>query len=100
LMDMAAIMYRRKKKGQSPFKPDRDHLHHIFMRAGLSPRQALAGITCMALLFASIGIIGYVANVPDVVMFTLFIALFALYSWAIQHIWKVVAWWRKNAVNL
>ena len=26
LMDMAAIMYRRVKRGRSPFRPDRDHL--------------------------------------------------------------------------
>ena len=34
LMDMAAIMIRRISKGKSPFLPDRDHLHHIFLRAG------------------------------------------------------------------
>ncbi|MFA0071872.1 undecaprenyl-phosphate alpha-N-acetylglucosaminyl 1-phosphate transferase, partial [Vibrio breoganii] len=30
LMDMAAIMFRRVRRGVSPFKPDREHLHHIF----------------------------------------------------------------------
>ncbi|MFA0544224.1 undecaprenyl-phosphate alpha-N-acetylglucosaminyl 1-phosphate transferase, partial [Vibrio sp. 10N.222.52.B7] len=27
LMDMAAIMFRRVRRGDSPFKPDREHLH-------------------------------------------------------------------------
>ena len=27
LMDMAAIMFRRVRRGVSPFKPDREHLH-------------------------------------------------------------------------
>ncbi len=31
LMDMLAIVIRRYRKGKSPFKPDRDHLHHIFI---------------------------------------------------------------------
>ena len=44
LMDMAAIMYRRAKKGQSVLRPDRQHLHNIFMRAGLSSRRSLAAI--------------------------------------------------------
>lgn len=39
LMDMAAIMIRRIRKGNSPFKPDRKHLHHIFLRAGLTSRN-------------------------------------------------------------
>lgn len=33
---MAEIMYRQIKHGRSPFRPDRDHLHHICQRAGLS----------------------------------------------------------------
>ena len=41
LMDMAAIMIRRIRRGDSPFKPDREHLHHIFQRLGLSSRQTL-----------------------------------------------------------
>ena len=48
IMDMAAIMFRRIKRGESPFKPDRDHLHHIFQRLGLSPLQ-----TSFTIFFAS-----------------------------------------------
>ena len=28
-MDMVAIMYRRLRKGMSPFSPDRQHIHHL-----------------------------------------------------------------------
>ncbi|GAA4876954.1 UDP-N-acetylglucosamine--undecaprenyl-phosphate N-acetylglucosaminephosphotransferase [Ferrimonas pelagia] len=96
LMDMAAIMYRRKKKGQSPFKPDRDHLHHIFMRAGLNPRQALGYITAIAILFAGIGIAGHLLAIPEYLMLAGFVALFTVYAWAIQHIWIVVKWLRAH----
>ena len=57
LMDMAAIMARRIRKGKSPFLPDRDHLHHIFLRAGFSARQALVIIFCVAVLLAGVGIL-------------------------------------------
>ncbi|CDL62691.1 Undecaprenyl-phosphate N-acetylglucosaminyl 1-phosphate transferase [Klebsiella pneumoniae IS39] len=40
LMDMVAIMYRRLRKGMSPFSPDRQHIHHLIMRAGFTSRQA------------------------------------------------------------
>jgi UDP-GlcNAc:undecaprenyl-phosphate GlcNAc-1-phosphate transferase len=36
LIDMLAIVMRRYRKSKSPFKPDREHLHHILQRAGLS----------------------------------------------------------------
>ena len=40
LIDMVAIIYRRVRKGKSPFRPDRLHVHHLMVRAGLTSRQA------------------------------------------------------------
>ena len=45
LMDMVAIMYRRLRKGMSPFSPDRQHIHHLIMRAGFTSRRAFVLIT-------------------------------------------------------
>ena len=88
LMDMAAIMLRRILKGQSPFLADRDHLHHIFMRAGFSPRQALLIITLASVFLAIIGLTGELLRIPEVVMFGSFLLLFGLYSYVLQHSWK------------
>ncbi len=41
LMDMVAIMYRRLRKGMSPFSPDRQHIHHLIMRAGFTSRRGV-----------------------------------------------------------
>ena len=68
-MDMAAIMFRRAKKGQSMLKPDRHHLHNIFMRAGLSSRRALAAILLMGCTYAAIGISSEIMLVPEYIMF-------------------------------
>lgn len=95
LMDMAAIIIRRIKKGQSPFKPDRDHLHHIFLRIGLSDRQALISITFIAALFSSIGILGEMFKVSEWIMFVAFLFVFSAYSYALLHIWKIVTFIRK-----
>ena len=80
LMDMAAIVYRRIKRKRSPFRPDRDHLHHICQRMGYSKIQTLFIICGMAALFAAIGISSEFVNVPEYIMFWLFIALFISYS--------------------
>lgn len=79
LMDMVAIMIRRIKQGKSPFKPDREHLHHICQRLGCSPTQTLILICSIASIFAAIGIIGEVFVIPEFLMFYSFIALFAVY---------------------
>lgn len=99
LMDMVAIMVRRARKGQSVMVADRDHLHHIFMRAGFTDRQALVIITLAALLLASIGLLGEFLKVPEWLMFVLFLGLFALYDRVVQHIWRLLVLVRRTAVQ-
>ncbi|AUI85133.1 undecaprenyl-phosphate alpha-N-acetylglucosaminyl 1-phosphate transferase [Vibrio azureus] len=94
LMDMAAIMIRRIRRGDSPFKPDREHLHHIFQRLGLSSRQTLLVICLIATLYAGFGIYGEVNNISEVVMFGLFIGCFVLYSIILAYVWKITSFLR------
>lgn len=96
LMDMVAIMIRRVRKGQSVMMPDRDHLHHIFLRAGFSDRQALMIITSLAVLFACIGITGEVLNAPEWFMFLLFILVFLVYNFLISHVWRLLVFFRRG----
>lgn len=56
LMDMLRVMIARIRRGDSPFKPDREHLHHVLIDAGLSARGSLFIIVCTTLLMAFIGI--------------------------------------------
>lgn len=44
ILDTAMVMYERIKSGQSPFKPDKNHLHHKLLRAGLTQEQAVISI--------------------------------------------------------
>ncbi|PHM70977.1 UDP-N-acetylglucosamine--undecaprenyl-phosphate N-acetylglucosaminephosphotransferase [Xenorhabdus sp. KJ12.1] len=90
LMDMVAIMYRRLRKGMSPFSPDRQHIHHLIMRAGFTSRQAFVLITMAAALLAGIGIIGERLDfVPQWVMLALFLLAFMLYGYCIKRAWRV-----------
>nr|WP_133007513.1 UDP-N-acetylglucosamine--undecaprenyl-phosphate N-acetylglucosaminephosphotransferase [Marinobacter sp. JH2] len=96
LMDMVAIMFRRARKGESVMKPDRDHLHHIFMRAGFTDREALVAITLVALTLATAGLLGEVYLVPEWFMFVAFLGLFGLYDWSLRHVWRLVVLLRKQ----
>ncbi|MDN2667526.1 undecaprenyl-phosphate alpha-N-acetylglucosaminyl 1-phosphate transferase [Vibrio lentus] len=95
LMDMAAIMFRRIRRGDSPFKPDREHLHHIFQRLGFSPRQTLAIIFIIASVFAGFGIYGELSKIDESIMFTLFVLCFSIYTITISYIWRITSWYRK-----
>ncbi|MFT4899489.1 MAG: UDP-GlcNAc:undecaprenyl-phosphate GlcNAc-1-phosphate transferase [Flavobacteriales bacterium] len=86
LMDMLAIVVRRYKNGKSPFKPDRDHLHHILQRAGLSSRQTLVAISSAAVFMSVIGLAGEYFNVADVIMLVGFLVMFSLYVYSIRII--------------
>jgi UDP-GlcNAc:undecaprenyl-phosphate GlcNAc-1-phosphate transferase len=90
LMDMIAIMYRRLRKGLSPFSADRQHIHHLIMRAGFTSRQAFVLITVAAALLAAIGVIGeHLPLVPEWLMLVLFFFAFLLYGVCIKRAWRV-----------
>lgn len=80
LMDMAAIMIRRIRRGDSPFKPDREHLHHIFQRIGLSSSQTLIVICLIAITFAIVGMLGEIYNISEAIMFYSYIVCFVIYA--------------------
>ena len=57
ILDTAFAFIRRILKGQSPFKPDRGHLHHRLIDMGLTQKQAVA------VLYAVSAVMGLVAMV-------------------------------------
>jgi UDP-GlcNAc:undecaprenyl-phosphate/decaprenyl-phosphate GlcNAc-1-phosphate transferase len=90
LMDTTALMVRRVHKGRSPFSPDREHLHHILLRAGYTPGQTVAIVYVLSLLLAAVGVAGWWLQVPEYVMFYSFMTLFGLYFYGVQHAWKLM----------
>ncbi|MEZ9463058.1 UDP-N-acetylglucosamine--undecaprenyl-phosphate N-acetylglucosaminephosphotransferase [Vibrio splendidus] len=80
LMDMLLVISRRLVNKKSPLSADRTHIHHIVLRAGYTTKQALVGISLLALLLATIGIILDVSGVPEVYSLGLFLMAFLLYA--------------------
>ncbi|MCC2606162.1 UDP-N-acetylglucosamine--undecaprenyl-phosphate N-acetylglucosaminephosphotransferase [Planctobacterium marinum] len=94
-LDMCAITIRRLLKRRSPFKPDKEHVHHIVMRLGLSARSALVFITLISLILAAFGLCGEYYQWPESFMFTTFMMLFVVYFFALKHAWRVSKFIRK-----
>jgi len=56
LLDTTLCIVRRVARGQSPFSPDREHLHHRLMALGHSHRSAVLTLYAVAFAFAFAGI--------------------------------------------
>lgn len=98
LMDMVGIMIRRISKGQSPLRADRNHLHHILMHAGFSPRESLSIMVLLGSTMMAVGVLGEHFNMPEIVMMGLFLALFAAYSVGLQYAWRLGRWVKKSII--
>lgn len=88
-LDMCAITIRRILKRRSPFKPDKDHIHHIVMRLGLSARTALYLITFISMLLAAFGLIGEIYQWSESFMFLTFLTLFVFYFLSLKYAWRL-----------
>lgn len=90
LLDMGSVLLRRVVRGRMPFSADREHIHHILLRAGYSIGQTVAILLVLSAVLAGVGLSAWVLNVPDSVMFYAFLAIFGLYFVAQQHAWRLM----------
>jgi UDP-GlcNAc:undecaprenyl-phosphate/decaprenyl-phosphate GlcNAc-1-phosphate transferase len=87
VFDTIAVMYRRMRQGKSPFKPDRGHIHHILLGAGLGPRATLAALIALASTFVLIGaFISGVAHSAGTNL-TMFCLVMGVYIVTVTRIW-------------
>lgn len=91
LFDTVTIMLRRLLNGKSPFSPDQEHLHHLFLSLGFSVGQSVAWVIGIATSFAIIGILSAQYAATEHVMFYAFLSVFAAYFLAMEKSWKIIA---------
>lgn len=72
-IDLMTVFVKRNMRARSPFVPGRDHLHHRLIRAGFSPGVALGILSASSAVFTAFGLLGFVVELPDVVMFMAFV---------------------------
>lgn len=78
VLDTLTVMFRRVRAGRSPFKPDRQHLHHMLIDTGRSPRVALIILVSVACLLAAVGY--SLRQVPLAVNLLVFLGVLAGYT--------------------
>ena len=57
IVDTLRVMMLRMSKGNSPFKPDRNHIHHLLTNKGFSHRSSTLGLLAIHLMFLLLGIL-------------------------------------------
>ena len=56
LLDTIATIIRRAFRGQRVFSPDRGHIHHLLLDAGISHKSAVVGLWLVSCLLGSIAV--------------------------------------------
>lgn len=92
MTDMFTLMYRRVKRGKSPVAPDRTHIHHILMRAGFNPRQALGILLMVQAIMVAMGVAATAYNVPEYLSFMGVLLFVGLYQLLMKRSWKFIRW--------
>ena len=90
IFDAVTIVVRRIVRGGSPFKADREHLHHVLLMAGFTVGQTVALMTTFAAAGVLVGLGGVYFAVPDFLLAGLFTVTGLLYLWASLRAWKVM----------
>ncbi len=68
ILDTLIVMVRRIRRGKSPFKPDKTHLHHILVKFfDMNVRKTVFFMVILQLVFSSIGymLIGIINKNPN-----------------------------------
>ena len=96
LLDTVGMILRRTRRGKSPFSPDREHLHHVFLLAKFSVTTTWIGLAAVATAGMVFGLVGQIAGVPESVMFALFLVTGMLYYGMIMRTWRVLRFFKRS----
>ncbi|MEX0374584.1 MraY family glycosyltransferase [Spiribacter sp. 390] len=86
--DTLSLMFRRLLRGQSPFHADRNHLHHIFGRAGLGPGASAMLYSALTLALGFAGVGASLTGVPDVLLGAGLILLALAHYFFVRYAWR------------
>ena len=91
LIDCVTLIARRLLRSQSPFRADRDHMHHLMLDAGFTPTQLTMALTAINLLLGLCAAIALKLKVPQPLLVLGFVALCLWYFWLVARRERAVA---------
>lgn len=99
--DTIVVMFKRIRKGKSPFFADKTHFHHVLKAMGLDHRKAVIIMATASAISSSVAIIGTMLHLPDYTLFSIYLFFFTAYfiaSYRIKTIYRIVIWLRRITV--
>jgi undecaprenyl-phosphate alpha-N-acetylglucosaminyl 1-phosphatetransferase len=90
IFDTVTMMLRRILRGRSPFSPDREHLHHVFLLAGFSVNQTVALMAGLNALGGLVGLAAVWFRWPELWVALGFLLAGLGYFWMIMRAWRVM----------
>jgi UDP-GlcNAc:undecaprenyl-phosphate/decaprenyl-phosphate GlcNAc-1-phosphate transferase len=88
IFDTVAMTIRRIRRRQSPFKPDKEHLHHVFLLAGFTVNETVIIMAAAAMIGVGIGFLSLDMHAPEFSVAGLFLVAGLLYMWMVMRSWK------------
>lgn len=85
LFDMLRVSLTRIRHHKSPFLPDKNHIHHLLLRAGLNHVQTTCVLLAVSLLFIGLALLGRNWN-----MWVLFGTDFAIATLLTVVLWRII----------
>ena len=89
IFDTLRVMTMRILRGKSPFRPDRTHLHHLFIDMGFSHLGAAASILMINLGVVVAWVVTWLLGAPVDVQFYVVVALGVAVTFVFYHRMKV-----------
>jgi len=88
LADTLRVFTQRIREGHSPFRPDKSHIHHFFLRTGASHSQTALIVLSFSMIVSTIGVIASLF-LDDNIFIPLLILLYILYVYALTTVTKL-----------
>jgi UDP-GlcNAc:undecaprenyl-phosphate GlcNAc-1-phosphate transferase len=89
LLDTTRLMATRWRSGKSTMAADQQHLHHAFLRAGFSVRQAWLAVSALAAGSALAGLAFEKSGLPTYIGFYTYVVLGVIYLRWMRSAWQV-----------
>lgn len=90
IFDTVTMMLRRILRGRSPFAPDREHLHHVFLLAGFGVNQTVGLMAALTAAGSLVGLAAVHFRWPELWVAAAFVVAGIAYFWTIMRAWTVM----------
>ena len=97
LYDTLRVFILRAKRGDSPFDPGRDHIHHILIGMGMGHRKTSLTLYAMSIAITVTTYLFSMWNVNVLVLFAVVLAIVVLPGTGVKR--KIKGWFTKSNKN-